>query len=177
MVFSLRRAVLDDTPVLERLIEASARGLARADYSAAQIEASLGVGWGVDTELIRDGTYFVAEVGAEVVGAGGWSRRKTLFGGDKQPGRQSDVLDPARHAARIRAFFVRPDWARRGIGRALIERCESEARRAGFHAAELMATLPGERLYRACGYAVLERVQQPLAEGLVIELVAMRKEW
>src|SRR5262249_48335788 len=151
-----RRATFADTPALERLIAESARGLASDDYSAAQIEAALGTAWGVDSELIADGTYFVVEAGgekAEIVGCGGWSKRATLFGGDGQAGRRSDLLDPARDAARIRAFFVHPRWARRGIGRALIERCESEARAHGFRSFELMATLPGERLYRALGYS------------------------
>ena len=116
-----------DRPELERLIADSARGLSRADYTEAQIEAALGTAFGVDSELIRDGTYFVAEAGLEIVGCGGWSRRKTLFGGDRQTGRTSEPLDPAHDAARIRAFFVRPDWARRGIGRALLARCEEEA--------------------------------------------------
>jgi len=174
--FSMRVATLADVPVLEALIAASARGLGRADYSEAQIEAALGTAWGVDSELIRDGTYFVVEAGGEPVACGGWSARHTLFGGDRQPGRESRLLDPAREAARVRAFFVRPDWARRGLGRALLARCESEAAARGFRAAELMATLPGERLYAAGGYVARERVRHPLAGGLEIEFVAMRKE-
>jgi N-acetylglutamate synthase-like GNAT family acetyltransferase len=176
MSLILRHATLDDIPALHQLIAASARGLARADYSDSQIEAAIGTAWGVDSELIRDKTYFVAESGGEIVGCGGWSRRKTLFGGDGQPGRQSAILDPSRDAARIRAFFVRPDCARRGIGRALLERCEAEARAHGFGAAELMATLPGQRLYRAFGYAGAERVEYPLRDGISIHFVPMRKE-
>jgi GNAT superfamily N-acetyltransferase len=176
MSFTLRRATLDDVPALAAVIAASARGLARGDYSEAQIEAAIGTAWGVDSELIRDGTYFAVECDGEIAACGGWSRRKTLFGGDGQTGRESEILDPSRDAARIRAFFVHPRWARRGIGRALLERCEAEARADGFRAAELMATLPGERLYRAFGYRAGERVHHALRDGLTIEFVGMRKE-
>jgi GNAT superfamily N-acetyltransferase len=174
--FTLRTAALADRPELERLIAESARGLSREDYSSAQIEAALGAAFGVDSELIRDGTYFVAEAGAALVGCGGWSRRKTLFGGDRQTGRISELLDPARDGARIRAFFVRPDWARRGIGRALLARCEREAATEGFVAAELLATLPGQRLYRAFGYLGEEQVEYVLPAGVRICFVPMRKQ-
>ena len=174
--YVLRAATLEEAPLLEQLIAASARGLSRGDYNEAQIEAAIGTAWGVDTELIHDRTYFAADAGGDVVACGGWSRRKTLFGGDRQPGRQSELLDPAVDAARIRAFFVRPDWARRGIGKAMLERCEAEAIALGFRAAELMATLPGERLYRAFGYVAGERILHPLGGGVAIEFVAMRKE-
>ena len=145
------------------------------DYTAAQIEAALETAWGVDSEVIGDGTYLVAEAAGEIVACGGWSRRATLFGGDAQADRRSEVLDPGRDAARIRAFFVRPDWARRGIGRALLARSEAEARAHGFRAAELVATLPGERLYRALGYVGDRRVEYPLRDGITIEFVPMRK--
>jgi len=174
--FSLRSATSADVPMLEHLIAVSARGLSWQDYTDAQIEAAIGTAWGVDSELIADGTYFVVEAGGQIVGCGGWSKRATLFGADAQPGRRSDLLDPERDAARIRAFFVRPDWARRGIGRALIERCESEARAHGFRSFELMATLPGWRLYAALGYSGERRVAHPLPGGLTIDFVPMRKE-
>jgi GNAT superfamily N-acetyltransferase len=173
---SLRRATLEDVPVLEEVIAASARGLSRKDYTAAQVEAALGGAFGVDSELIRDGTYFVAEADGGIVACGGWSRRATRFGSDRQPGRQSSVLDPTRDAARIRAFFVRPEWARRGLGRLLLERCEAEADAQGFRALELVATLPGVPLYRACGYVAGEPFDHTLAEGLTIRFVPMRKE-
>jgi GNAT superfamily N-acetyltransferase len=173
--FSLRKATLADRPELESLIAESARGLSREDYTQAQIEAALGTAFGVDSELIRDGTYFVAEAGEALVGCGGWSRRKTLFGGDRQAGRTSELLDPAHDAARIRAFFVRPDWARRGIGRALLARCEAEAVAEGFGLAELLATLPGQRLYRALGYLGEEQVVHTLPDGILIPFVPMRK--
>lgn len=172
---SLRKATLEDRSTLEKLIADSARGLSRGDYTSEQIEAALGAAFGVDSELICDGTYFVAEADGEIVGCGGWSRRRTLFGGDAQPGRQSDPLDPARDSARIRAFFVHPDWARRGIGRAILERCEAEAREHGFRSTELLATLPGQRFYRALGYSGEERVAHSLSGGVTIEFVPMRK--
>lgn len=175
VTFTLRKASLADTATLERLICESVRGLSRTDYSDAQIEAALGTAFGLDRELIRDGTYFVAEAANEIVGCGGWSRRKTLFGGDQQPGRQPELLDPTRDSARIRAFFVRPDWVRRGIGRALIERCEVEALAHGFGSTELVATLPGHRLYRAFGYLGDERMEYQLSGDVVIEFIPMRK--
>lgn len=176
MRYAVRAAALSDAPWLGRLIAESARGLSGDDYSSAQIEASIGTTWTVDTQLIEDGTYFVVETDQQIVGCGGWSRRRTLFGGDLQGGRGSALLDPAFDAARIRAFFVHPRWARRGIGRSLLVHSEGEARRHGFRAAELMATLPGERLYRALGYVVTARVQHPLTEALTIEIVSMRRD-
>lgn len=171
----LRLATLDDVPAITVVIALSARGLCVGDYTAAQVEAALGGAWGCDTQLIRDGTYFVFAEGARLVACGGWSWRRTLFGSDAQPGRVPESLDPERDAARIRAFFVHPDWGRRGLGRALLARCEAEATLHGFRAAELMATLPGVRLYRACGYVGEERVEYPLPGGEVIAFVPMRK--
>lgn len=176
MTFTLRNATLDDVPVLEQVIAESARGLSRGDYTSAQIEGALGAAFGVDSELIRDGTYFVAVAEGRIVACGGWSQRATRFGSDRQPGRESQVLDPARDAARIRAFFVLPEWARRGIARALLARCESEARQHGFRRLELMATLPGRRLYAALGYAEDAPIQHPLGDGTLIEFVPMSKE-
>jgi GNAT superfamily N-acetyltransferase len=173
---SLRVAALADVPMLEGLIADSARGLSAADYSQKQIEAALGTAWGVDSELIRDGTYFVVEAEGRAIACGGWSRRATLFGADAQPGRESALLDPRRDAARIRAFFVHPDWARRGIGRLLLAHCEAAALAYGFSRAELMATLPGVRLYRACGYSGDERTTHQLPGGLTIEFVPMSKQ-
>ncbi len=176
MDFTLRKATLEDGPAIARLIELSARGLSREEYTSRQIEAALRSVFGVDSELIRDGTYFVAESEGALVGCGGWSRRRTLFGGDQFALRESTELDPVREAARIRAFFIHPDWARRGVGRAILERCEREARASGFRSLELMATLPGLKFYRALGYAGEERVTYPLAEGTTIDFVPMRKE-
>jgi N-acetylglutamate synthase-like GNAT family acetyltransferase len=176
VTFALRKATLEDRPALEQLIADSARGLSPPDYTAAQVEAALGSAFGVDSELIRDGTYFVAEADRRIVGCGGWSRRATLFGGDAQPGRRSELLDPASDSARIRAFFVHPDWARRGIGRAILEKCESEARAHGFQSTELLATLPGERFYRALGYRGVERIEHRLRDAVTIEFVPMKKD-
>ena len=171
----LRLATLDDVAAIERLVALSARGLCGEYYTAAQVEAAIGGAWGCDTELVRDATYFVAEADGELVACGGWGKRRTLFGGDAQPGRVSELLDPTRDAARVRAFFVHPAWARRGLGRVLLARCESEARASGFRAAELMATLTGVRLYEACGYVVGEAVEFPVRDGQVIRFVPMRK--
>ena len=147
-IFQLRPARLDERATLENLIAVSARALGRSDYSAAQIEAALGSVFGVDSELIRDGTYLVAEADESIVACGGWSKRKTLYGGDGQPGRESALLDPAHDAARVRAFFVHPQWTRLGIGRALIARCEDEARGHGFRSMALW------RHFRASGCIV-----------------------
>ena len=172
----LRKANLSDRPAIARLIELSARALSREEYSDEQIEGAIASVYGVDSDLIHDGTYFVAEATDVLVGCGGWSRRRTLFGGDQYAARSSDPLDPSREAARIRAFFVHPEWARRGIGRAILERCEAEARACGFRSLELMATLPGLKLYRAHGYVGSERVAYDLGGGLSIDFVPMRKE-
>jgi GNAT superfamily N-acetyltransferase len=171
----LRLARSVDRPNIERLIERSARVLCHADYSSEVIEAALGSAWGVDSQLIADETYFVVELEEEPVAAGGWSYRKTLFGADARPDRSPETLDPARDAAKIRAFFVAPEFARRGIGRSLLAHCESEARARGFRACELAATLTGERLYQALGYSPVRRFAHPLPGGLHIDFVAMHK--
>jgi GNAT superfamily N-acetyltransferase len=173
---SFRKATLTDVPTIHALIAESAWGLSRADYSDAQIEAALQSAWGVDTQLIRDGTYFVAECGGRVIACGGWSWRGTLFGGDAQAGRHSEPLDPTYDAARIRAFFVHPAWARRGLGREMLEHCERSARAHGFRSAELVATLPGERLYRACGYVSQGTREYALPRNQSITFVPMRKD-
>jgi GNAT superfamily N-acetyltransferase len=170
----LRLATLDDIPAIESLIAFSARALCAADYSPAEVEAALSSVFGCDSELIRDGTYFVVEADGSLAACGGWGRRRTLFGGDKRVGRESELLDPARDAARIRAFFVHPSFARRGIGRILLSRCESEAAAHGFRAAELMATLTGAHLYRQCGYVGTETVEYPVGE-VMVRFIPMRK--
>lgn len=171
----LRDATIDDVPALTSLIAQSARELCRGDYTTAQIEAAVGTAWGVDTQLIRDRTYFVVEADGAVLACGGWSKRATLFGGDAHADREPALLDPEKDAARIRAFFVHPSVARRGIGRMLLERCETEARAAGFRAVALVATLVGERLYRAFDYVGDERVSYPLAGDDTIIFVPMKK--
>ncbi len=173
----LRLATLADVPAITALIGLSARGLCLSDYTAAQIEAALGTAWGCDSELIRDGTYFVAEANGDLIASGGWGRRKTMFGGDARPGRQSEFLDPACDAARIRAFFVHPDWARHGLARAMLNRCESEAMANGFKAAELMATLTGQRFYSKLGYHGSEIVEYSVGNGETIRFIPMRRSF
>jgi GNAT superfamily N-acetyltransferase len=176
MDYIIRKAVLADRPAIAQLIKDSARSLSRADYSDAQIEGAIATVFGVDTNLIIDGTYFVAESAGTLIGCGGWSKRKTLFGGDQWVTRDASGLDPKTEPAKIRAFFIHPEHARKGIARAILAACESEAQACGFKALELMSTLPGIKLYRACGYAGAERVELPVGDGVTIGLVPMRKE-
>lgn len=175
MPWHLRAAVAQDSAAIQALIARSIRALGAADYSSQQIEGALRGAFGLDSQLIADGTYFVVEAEGRLLGCGGWSYRRTLFGGDARSGRDAATLDPSRDAAKIRAFFVDPDAARGGIGSALLEHCEAQARRHGFRRAEMMATLPGVRLYAARGYVPGERVSYPLAPGLTIEFVPMSK--
>jgi GNAT superfamily N-acetyltransferase len=171
----LRKATRTDIPQIEALIARSARGLSTDDYRPAQIEGALRGAFGVDTQLLSDETYFVAEEGGRLVGCGGWSFRSTLFGGDARSGRDSSPLDPRTQAAKIRAFFIDPASARRGIGSMLLEHCENEARAHGFSRAELMATLPGVKLYAARGYVGAPMVHFDVGDGEIIEFVPMRK--
>jgi GNAT superfamily N-acetyltransferase len=173
--FTIRAATLADVPAIESLIAASAHGLGVGDYTREQMEGALQGAFGVDTQLLKDGSYFVAQAAAQLVGCGGWSFRRTLFGGDARADRDPQPLDPRTDAAKIRAFFVHPKWARRGIGAALLERCERAAAQAGFRRFELMATLPGVRLYGARGYVPGEQIRWPLPNGLSIEFVPMSK--
>ncbi|MEO6739798.1 MAG: GNAT family N-acetyltransferase [Chthoniobacteraceae bacterium] len=173
--WNLRLARMDDVPALEELIPLSVRALQAAHYSPAQMEAALGPVFGVDRQLIADGTYFVAEHVGQIVGCGGWSRRKAVFGGDRARAGADGLIDPACEPARIRAFFIHPDWARRGIGRAILAACESAVIAAGFPNAKLVATLAGEALYAASGYDVEERYGVPLTDGLDLPVVRMSK--
>ena len=176
--YHIRTATLDDVDVVKDLIHRSMWSLGVRDYSPAQVTSVLKYAMGVDTQLVRDGTYFVVTdpASGRIVGAGGWSFRKMLHGGDgaKQPGDEAP-LDPATDAARIRAFFVEPTHARRGIGRLLLELCETRAVEAGFTRMELAATLTGVNLYRACGFEVIERVESTLPDGVTAALVRMGK--
>ncbi len=174
----IRHALLTDVPALTALIDASVRVLQAGDYSPQQIDGALGTVFGVDTQLIEDRTYFIAQTDGEppqIVGCGGWSKRKTLFGSDHAAGRQSALLDPATENARIRAFFVHPNWARRGIGSLILQACEQAAREAGFTGFELGATLTGERLYTVRGYRAVERFETPLANGVSLPVIRMVK--
>ena len=161
MNFSIRKALKTDQTAIENLIKESVRGLSWDDYDAEQIELSIRSVFGVDTELIADGTYFIVETNAgEFAGCGGWSKRKTLYGASVYAeSRDSELLDPELEAAKIRAFFIHPDFARKGVGSLILEKCEQEARANGFKSAEMMATLPGVKLYAARGYAGDERVK------------------
>ncbi|HWZ63380.1 MAG TPA: GNAT family N-acetyltransferase [Steroidobacteraceae bacterium] len=172
---ALRTATLDDVAAIEAIIVESAHGLGAGDYTHATIEAALKGAFGVDTQLLKDRSYFVAEVRGELAACGGWSFRRTLFGSDARADRDPQSLDPKLDAAKIRAFFVRPKFARLGIGSALLQRCEQEAQRFGFRRFELMATLPGVRLYQARGYQPGEKIRWPLPGGLAIEFVPMAK--
>jgi GNAT superfamily N-acetyltransferase len=175
MTLDLRKAVFVDIPALNALIARSARALSTEDYRAAQVEGALRGAFGVDTQLLADETYFVVEDGGQIVGCGGWSFRSTLFGGDARDGRDSSTLDPATQPAKIRAFFVDPDHARRGIGSLLLEHCEREALRRGFTRVELMATLPGVKLYAARGYVGSAQVEFDVGAGEIIEFIPMSK--
>jgi len=175
-VFSIRKATLQDSASIVALIARSARALGTARYSAAQIEGALRGAFGLDTQLVRDGTYFVAEdPPGSIIGCGGWSRRQTLFGSDQRADREPGELDPARDAAKIRAFFVDPAQTRRGIATAILERCEAEAFATGFSRLELMGTLTGVALYEARGYVALKQVTYEMAPGLAIEFLSMGK--
>jgi len=176
----LRKATAADVPRLREVIEASVRGLQAADYSPAQIDGALKSVYGVDSQLIADETYFVAEASdspgqREIVACGGWSKRKTLYGGDQFAAREDSLLEPARDAAKIRAFFVHPAWARRGIGGLILEACENAAREAGFTRLEMGATLSGAAFYAAKGYAAVENQEAPLTNGEVLRIVRMEK--
>jgi GNAT superfamily N-acetyltransferase len=175
--WQLRLACEPDIPALEQLIPLSVRTLQASYYSEAQMEAAIGPVFGVDRQLIQDETYFVVEDRGQIIGCGGWSKRKSLFGSDGgRPESQNPLLDPARDPARIRAFFVHPDWARQGIGRAILVECENAIIQAGFRRIELVATLAGEPLYAKHSYRVVERFDIPLPYGLGLPVVRMSKE-
>ena len=176
MTFALRQARERDIPALAALIPLSVRSLQAAHYSPAQMDAALGSVFGVDRELIRDGTYFVVENAGALIGCGGWSRRRSLFGGDAgRAAGESALLDPARDPARIRAFFVHPEWARRGIGRQILSACEQAIAQARFRSIELVATLAGEPLYAAFSFTAVERYDIALPDGLELPVVRMIK--
>jgi GNAT superfamily N-acetyltransferase len=174
-MLAVRNATLADRDVLRDLIARSARALSAADYRPEQVEGALQGAFGVDSQLILDGTYFVVETDGVIAGCGGWSFRKTLFGGDQRPERDAAELDPRTDPAKIRAFFVDPAHARKGVGTLLLEKCESEARLRGFSRVELMSTLPGVRLYSARGYSGVQQVQYEVSPGVAIEFLPMSK--
>jgi N-acetylglutamate synthase-like GNAT family acetyltransferase len=172
----IRQARLDEIPTLTALIEASVRALQTEDYTQDQRESALIRVFGVDTQLVADGTYLVVETeSGEIAGCGGWSKRRTLYGSDRAAGRDDTLLDPARDAAKIRAFFIHPAWARRGLGTLLLNACEEAAMAAGFRNFEMGATLTGEKLFRARGYAEVDRIELPLGGDLTLPVVRMRR--
>jgi len=186
----LRLAVPEDVPILRELIDASVRGLQTQDYTPAQIEGALKTVFGVDSQLIADGTYIVAQAepaaieraGAKnapsewiIVGCGGWSKRKTLYGSDHWTGREDALLDPLRDAAKIRAFFIHPDWARRGVGSMILQACENAASSAGFTRYEMGATLTGAKLFGAKGYVAVKPISIPLVNGESLPVLHMEK--
>lgn len=175
MPLTLRLALPSDTAALNPLIERSARALSEGYYSPGQIDAAIRHVFGVDSRLVEDGTYFVAESGGQIVGCGGWSRRKTMYGGDQRPVGPPEYLDPHVDAARIRAFFVAPEAARQGIGRRLLQACAEAAAKAGFTRLALMATMPGVPLYAACGFVGVEPVTDILPDGTAIEFLRMER--
>ena len=172
---SLRTATTDDIPALSRLIADSARELSRGFYTEEEAESAIRYVFGVDTALVTDGTYFVAALDGVLAGCGGWSRRNTLYGGDQRPVGSATFLDPVTEPARIRAFFVAPTAARKGVGRALLEACTEAAARAGFHSLTLMATLPGVPFYAALGFHADEDVVDALPDGTMLKFVRMSK--
>ena len=172
---SLRLACDGDIPALEALIKRSVRELQAADYSAEQMDGALGSVFGVDRQLIRDQTYFVVEKDGALIACGGWSKRESLFGSDAARAAEDALLDPLPDAARIRAFFVHPEHARRGLGRAILLACEDAIRAARFRSTELVATLPGVPFYRAFDYQTGERYEVPLVNGLSLPVVRMSK--
>ena len=176
MSIETRLAVTADIPQLETLIGLSTRALQAGYYSRSQIEAALGTIFGVDSQLIADGSYFVAHEGPVIVGCGGWSRRKTLYGGDRAKKGQDPLRDPSTEPAMIRAFFVHPAYARRGIGRRIMALCEEAAMAHGFKSIEIIATLAGEPLYVACGYESVERLDIALPNGEAMPVVRMRRK-
>jgi GNAT superfamily N-acetyltransferase len=186
----LRLAVPEDVPVLRELIEASARGLQTEDYTPTQIEGALKTVFGVDSQLIADGTYIVAEAESPardtgrhtntstawtIVGCGGWSKRKTLYGSDRWTAREDTLLDPKQDAAKIRAFFIHPAWARQGVGTMILRACEEAAHAAGFTCYEMGATLTGAKLFAARGYVAVKPISIPLINGEILPVIHMEK--
>ncbi|CAN5422684.1 GNAT family N-acetyltransferase [soil metagenome] len=170
-----RIATRDDIPAIRALMERAISELQRGFLTPGEITASRAV-MGLDTQLIDDGSYFLVEQAGRLAGCGGWSHRATLYGGDHSAAlRDARLLDPATDPARVRAMFTDPAFARRGVGRLILALCEAAARAAGFTRAEMMATLAGQPLYAACGYAAIEAVSAAPVDGVAVPLVRMGK--
>jgi GNAT superfamily N-acetyltransferase len=175
MSIEIRTATLDDCAAIGQLIGESARTLGKPDYTDKEIEAALKGPWGLDTQLVKDGTYHLLFADGDLAGCGGWSFRRTLFGSDSEKSRDNTRLDPATDAARIRAFFVRPRYARQGFGSMLIRHCEKAAIAAGFDKLCLGATLPGQRLYQAHGFVAGNSEDYDLGQGMTVQIIPMTK--
>ncbi|MGN6515854.1 MAG: GNAT family N-acetyltransferase [Rhizomicrobium sp.] len=173
-MFTHRIARRDDISTLSSLMTAAIRELQKGFLSPEQIEASFDV-MGLDSQLVEDGTYFIVEEAGTIAGCGGWSRRATLFGGDHSAGRSAALLDPAKDAARVRAMYTNPSFARRGVGRLILQLCERAAAAEGFSRVELAGTMSGVPLYRACGYRDLEAFEADTRAGIRIPLMRMGK--
>lgn len=170
---TIRTATRDDLPVLAKTMDAAIAELQRGFLTDAQIASSRAI-MGIDTQLVDDGTYYVVEIDGQVAGCGGWSRRATLYGSDSTPGRDAHLLDPAVDAARVRAMYTDPAFARRGVGRLILEECERAAGAEGFTRLELMGTMSGEPLYSAYGFVAVERLEDDRG-GAPVPLVRMEK--
>ena len=173
-ILTHRLATASDMEVLTALMNAAIRDLLPQFLSPAQVEASFAV-MGLDTVLIEDGTYFVIELGGELAGCGGWSRRATLFGGNHTKGRDARLLDPTTEPARVRAMYTSPRFTRRGVGRKVLALCEEAARQEGFSHVELAATMGGKPLYEACGYRPIEAIPVTTPNGVEVPLLRMGK--
>lgn len=171
----IQLARMEQAEKIKALIEASARELSRQDYTPHQIEAALTSAWGLDTQLVKDETYYVITLANDIIGCGGWSFRKTLFGGDGRKDRDNQPLNPATDAAKIRAFFIHPDHARTGLGRQLLIHCEQQAWDHGFRRLELGATLPGQRLYQTMGYTAGEPYDFATGPQATLTIIPMFK--
>jgi GNAT superfamily N-acetyltransferase len=171
----IRLASVEDLPALRELIPVSARALSRGYYSPEQTESAIRHVFGSDSRLIADGTYFAAEENGTLAGCGGWSRRRTLYGGDQMKAAEDPLLDPATEAARIRAFFVHPAFARRGVGSRILEACMGAAWAAGFRRMELASTLPGVPFYEAFGFQKREPIAVPMPDGLTLPVIRMER--
>ena len=174
-VFTIRPGQAADVPLLTALIERSARALSVGFYTHQQTESVTREVFGVDSQLLADGSYYVIEAGGVPVACGGWGKRSTSFGGDQAKAAPERLLDPATEPAKIRAFFVDPDWARRGLGSMLMAHCAQQAAAAGFGMLELVSTMPGEPLYRALGFELAERFDLVLGAGVRVPVARMRR--
>ena len=175
-MFTIRKATLADKPALNALIASSGVALSAGFYTTEQAQAITREVYGVDSALVQDGTFYAIESEGAIVACGAWSQRTTECGGDHAKSGDDSRVDPATGPARIRAFFVDPSMARKGLGSMMLEQCTQQARLAGFTTLELVATLPGEPLYLRHGFSVLERFVMPLSGGVRVPLTRMRKE-